>query len=157
MNNLKEIICFFFVLYLQKKVIRFFHKDFSTLDDTQLSEWLFEIAKKEGYKIKKLNYNFVDAAKLYQLNKKYLNHQTDTDILTFDYSMDNKIFAEAFISCEALEENAQKNNQSIEKEILRLLSHALLHCFGYMDKTQNEKSFMRLKEEECIAMFHVKQ
>lgn len=138
-------------------MIRFLHKDFLTLDDTKLSEWLFEIAKKEHYKIKKLNYNFVDASKLTEMNIKYLDHHTHTDILTFDYSIDNEIIAEAFISYEALEENAQKNNQSVEEETLRLISHALLHCLGYMDKTQNEKKFMRLKEEECMAMFHVKQ
>jgi rRNA maturation RNase YbeY len=138
-------------------VIRFFNKDFLTLEDTQLSEWLFEVAKKEGYAIEKLHYNFVDASKLYELNKKHLNHNTNTDILTFDYSVDNDISAEAFISKEALEVNAKKYSQSIEKESLRLISHALLHCFGYKDKSQNEKQFMRLKEEECMAMFHMKQ
>ena len=138
-------------------MIRFFHKDFLALNETQLAEWLFGVAKKEGYAIQKLYYNFVDASTLHELNKKYLNHNNDTDILTFDYSVENEISAEAFISHEALELNAQKHDQSIEKETLRLVSHALLHCFGYKDKSQDEKSLMRLKEEECIAMFHVKQ
>ena len=138
-------------------MIRFFYKDFLALNETQLAEWLLGVAKKEGYAIQKLYYNFVDASTLYEMNKKHLNHNNDTDILTFDYSVDNEIYAEAFISHEALELSAQKYNQSIEKETLRLFSHALLHCFGYMDKSQDEKSLMRLKEEEYMAMFHVKQ
>ena len=138
-------------------MIQFFHNDFLTLDNKQLSEWLVKVAHKEGFVIQKLHYNFVDARKLYELNQKYLNHDNDTDILTFDYSVDNEIFAEAFISHDALEQNAKTNKQSVEKETLRLLSHALLHCFGHSDKSPDEKLFMRLKEEECIAMFHVKQ
>ena len=138
-------------------MIQFFHNDFLTLDNKQLSEWLVKVANKEGFVIQKLHYNFVDACKLHELNQKYLNHDNDTDILTFDYSVDNEISAEAFISHDALEQNAKINNQSIEKETLRLLSHALLHCFGHVDKSPHEKLFMRLKEEECIAMFHVKQ
>ena len=138
-------------------MIRFFHKDFVSLDDNQLSDWLLKIANKEGFTIQKLHYNFVDASRLYRLNKKYLKHNSDTDILTFDYSVDNEISAEAFISYDALEQNAKKNKQSIERETLRLISHGLLHCFGHNDKSPEEKSFMRLKEEECITMFHVKQ
>ena len=138
-------------------MIHFFHIEFLNLDNNQLSEWLRRVAKKEGFVIQKLHYNFVDASKLYELNKKYLNHHNDTDILTFDYSVNNEISAEAFISYEALKQNAKKNKQSIEREALRLLSHALLHCFGHQDKSQHEKLLMRLKEEECMAMFHVKQ
>ena len=138
-------------------MIQFFHNGFLTLDNKQLSEWLVKVANKEGFIIQKLYYNFVDARKLYELNQNYLNHDNDTDILTFDYSVDNEISAEAFISHDALEENAKINKQSAEKETLRLLSHALLHCFGHVDKSPDEKLFMRLKEEECIAMFHVKQ
>ena len=138
-------------------MISFFNKEFVTLDDNQLSDWLLMIAEKEGFCIQKLHYNFVDASKLYKLNKKFLNHNSDTDILTFDYSVDNEILAEAFISYQALEQNAKKNNQSIEIETLRLISHGLLHCLGLNDKSPEEKLFMRLKEEECISMFHVKQ
>ena len=138
-------------------MIQFFDNNFLTLDNKKLSEWLVKIAKNEGFVIQKLHYNFVDANKLYELNQKYLNHDNDTDILTFDYSVNNEISAESYISYDALEENATTNNQSIESETLRLLSHALLHCFGHHDKSPDEKLFMRLKEEECISMFHVKQ
>ena len=146
----------FSLFYICREVIRFFHKNFLTLDQNLLAEWLVEIAKKEGYIIKMLEYNFVNALTLVELNKKFLNYETDTDILTFDYSKDNQITAESFISREALEENAKDFSQSVENETLRLISHALLHCAGYKDKDEAEKSLMRNKEDEYIEMFHVK-
>ena len=138
-------------------MIRFFHENFLTLDETHISEWLIEIAKQYGYSIQQMDYNFVDATTLLELNQKHLNHDTDTDILTFDYTVDTKITAEAFISCEALIENAKKYNQSAEKETLRLVSHALLHCMGQNDKSEDEKLTTQRKEDACLAMFHVKQ
>lgn len=138
-------------------MIRFFHENFLTLDETHISEWLIEIAKQYGYSIQQMDYNFVDATTLLELNQKHLNHDTDTDILTFDYTVDTKITAEAFISREALIENAKKYNQSAEKETLRLVSHALLHCMGQNDKSEDEKLTMQRKEDACLAMFHVKQ
>ena len=111
---------------------------------------LFFLAKSEGYKIDKLIYNFVDKDKMYALNTEYLKHKTDTDIITFDYSDLKKIKAEVYISEPLMIENAINNTQSVENELLRLLSHALLHCMGYTDKTKQEKSIMRKKEEEFI-------
>ncbi|MEK9756338.1 MAG: rRNA maturation RNase YbeY [Bacteroidota bacterium] len=111
---------------------------------------LFFLAKSEGYKIDKLIYNFVDKDKMYALNTEYLKHKTDTDIITFDYSELKKIKAEVYISESLMIENAANNSQSVENELLRLLSHALLHCMGYTDKTKQEKAIMRKKEEEFI-------
>ena len=125
-------------------------------EEPELAHWLITIAEKEGYSLDQLEYNFVDAETLLSLNQKYLKHDTDTDIITFDYTETKGIQAEAFISCPALLQNAKLNGQTIENEVLRLLSHALLHCVGYKDKTAEQKEVMRLKEEECINLFHVK-
>lgn len=114
------------------------------------------IAVREGYTIEEMEYNFVDADTLFRLNKEYLNHDTDTDIITFDYSDSKAIKAEVYISCDALKTNAEIHAQTAESECLRLLSHALLHCMGYNDKTNEEKEHMRLKEEGYINLFHVK-
>lgn len=103
-----------------------------------------------------LEYNFVDADTLFTLNKEYLNHDTDTDIITFDYSESKSIKAEVYISCDALRNNARIHSQTVESECLRLLTHALLHCLGYNDKTTDEKDRMRSKEESYMNLFHVK-
>jgi probable rRNA maturation factor len=147
----------FSLFYICKKtLVSFTHDDFLMFQEPDLVYWLSTIAEKEGYSLNQLEYNFVDAEALLSLNQKYLNHDTDTDIITFDYTETKRIQAEAFISCPALLQNAKLNGQTAENEVLRLLSHALLHCMGYNDKTAEQKEVMRLKEEECINLFHVK-
>ena len=119
-------------------------------DTKRVSQKLIDFATEEGFKIDRLEYNFVDSEKMYSLNKDFLNHDTDTDIITFDYSKSKTIIAEVFISREMMIKNASKNMQSIENESFRLLSHGLLHCMGYRDNTVKEKAIMRKKEEEFI-------
>ncbi|MDC0479306.1 rRNA maturation RNase YbeY [Flavobacteriaceae bacterium] len=137
-------------------MIRFTHDDFLMFPETDLAHWLKTIAAEEGHTVDELEYNFVEADTLLNLNKEYLNHVTDTDIITFDYTQNKSIKAEVYISYEALKNNAKIHGQTIESELLRLLSHALLHCIGYNDKTIDEKDIMRDKEEDCINLFHVK-
>ena len=119
-------------------------------DTKRVSQKLVDFATEEGFKIDRLDYNFVDSKKMYSLNKDFLNHDTDTDIITFDYSQSKTIIAEVFISIETMIKNASENMQSIENESFRLLSHGLLHCMGYKDRTGEEKAIMRKKEEEFI-------
>ena len=119
-------------------------------DTKRVSQKLIDFATEEGFKIDRLEYNFVDSEKIYSLNKDFLNHDTDTDIITFDYSKSKTIIAEVFISNEMMIKNASENMQSIENESFRLLSHGLLHCMGYKDNTVKEKAIMRKKEEEFI-------
>ena len=138
-------------------MIRFFHNKFLTLKEDELTLWLENIADAEAYKIDKIDYNFIDAEELLKLNERHLDHDTDTDIITFDYSEGNNVLAEAFISTDALNENAHNLSQSVENESLRLMAHALLHCVGYNDKTDQDKKLMREKESFYIDLFHVKQ
>ena len=119
-------------------------------DTKRVSQKLIDFATEEGFKIDRLEYNFVDSEKMSSLNKDFLNHDTDTDIITFDYSESKTIIAEVFISSEMMIKNASENMQSIENESFRLLSHGLLHCMGYKDNTLKEKAIMRKKEEEFI-------
>jgi probable rRNA maturation factor len=137
-------------------LIRFTHKNFLMFQEADLAHWLKTIALREGYTVDELEYNFVDADTLFTLNKEYLNHDTDTDIITFDYSESKSIKAEVYISCDALRNNARIHSQTVESECLRLLTHALLHCLGYNDKTTDEIDRMRSKEESYMNLFHVK-
>ena len=115
-----------------------------------LKETISYFVDNEGLKIKKLEYNFVDLKQMQSLNKNFLNHKNDTDIITFDYSEGKTIIAEVFISKEMMRDNAQKYVQSVENECIRLISHGLFHCLGYKDKSSEEKEIMRKKEEEFI-------
>ena len=81
-----------------------------------------------------------------ELNQTHLDHDTHTDIITFDYGDSTSISAEIYISTDQCEENAQIFNVSIENETLRLISHGFLHCIGYNDKNEEEKNQMRNKK-----------
>lgn len=125
-------------------------------NEHQLLEWLSHCADIYGFYLGKIMYSFIDEDEMYRINNQHLNHNTDTDIITFDYSTDNTLCADIYISLPRLIENATENNQTNNKEALRLMSHGLLHCLGYADKTHEEKKIMRSKENEWMELFHVK-
>ena len=115
-----------------------------------LEETIVFFANKSGFKIEKLEYNFVDLNAMRSLNVDFLSHDNHTDIVTFDYSEEKNLIAEVYISLSMMRENAKKYKQSIDNECVRLISHGLFHCLGYKDKTSGEKAVMRKKEEEFI-------
>jgi len=101
--------------------------------------------------------NFIAKEKMLEMNQKYLNHNTHTDILTFDYGNQHFINAELFVSDYMCSINATENKQSIEDECLRLISHGFLHTIGFSDKNLEDKLLMTEQEDFCLQMFHVKQ
>ncbi len=125
---------------------------------TKLKTWLKAIAAKEKFVIKKLNYIFLDDEDLLKINIEYLNHDSYTDIITFDNSdasigSAKKIEGDIFISLERVEANAKKFNTTFENELHRVLAHGLLHLCGYKDKKKSDIEIMRKKEEQCLALF----
>lgn len=96
-----------------------------------------------------ISINFVDDERLLEMNKHYLNHDYYTDILTFNFS-DEPISTEIFISYERAYENAKKYKTTIEDEILRLISHGILHSIGFDDHTRSEKIKMRKAENKIL-------
>ncbi|MFN8236647.1 MAG: rRNA maturation RNase YbeY [Chitinophagales bacterium] len=120
---------------------------------TRIKLWLKAIAAKENYAIKELNYIFQTDEELLKLNIDYLNHDTYTDIITFDHSgTKGRIEGDIFISLERVEENARKFKVSFENELHRVLAHGLLHLCGYKDKTKKDAAEMRRMEEESLAL-----
>ena len=132
------------------QMIKFISCPSDLIDKDILKKTINYFADKDGFKIKKLEYNFVDIKQMESLNNNFLNHKNDTDIITFDYSEGKTIIAEVFISTVMMMDNAQKYMQSVENECIRLISHGLFHCLGYKDKSSDEKEIMRKKEEEFI-------
>ena len=126
------------------------------LNDLVLTKWLDDCAYHYGVTIQQLHYSFVSKERMLELNQTHLDHDTHTDIITFDYGDSTSISAEIYISTDQCEENAQIFNVSIENETLRLISHGFLHCIGYNDKNEEEKNQMREEENHCIELFHVK-
>ena len=110
-----------------------------------------------GFIIDQLVYNFVSQEELLEMNQKYLNHTTHTDIISFNYSSKELLRAEFFISLWAVERSAEEESQSVENECLRVIVHGILHCLGFNDASLQEKAKMRTLENNFIDMFHVKQ
>ena len=90
------------------------------------------------------------------LNIKHLNHSTHTDIISFDYSSKRTLRAEFFVSPWAVSRSADELSQSIVNEMLRVVSHGVLHCLGFNDKSDSDQRLMRREENKFINMFHVK-
>ena len=121
------------------------------------SKWLSRVILSENKKEGDINYIFCDDEFLVEINQQYLNHDTLTDIISFDYSVGNELHGDVFISVQRVQENAAEFNVSFKEEILRVMVHGLLHYCGYKDKSVEEEKVMRLKEDEKIKLFHVEQ
>jgi rRNA maturation RNase YbeY len=87
----------------------------------------------------------------------YLEHDTLTDVISFDYSIGNELHGDIFISIERVKENAIDFEVDFENELKRVMAHGVLHYCGYKDKSDSDAAIMRAKEEEKINMFHVEQ
>jgi len=138
-------------------MIKFSGLDFIKTNKAKLKRLICNLVEDNDYSVERVEYNFIGVDRMIEINKEFLNHDYPTDIITFDYTVSKLISAEIFISINTLKENASKNRQSIENEMIRLVFHGALHCLGYKDKTKADKEIMRQKEDQCINMFHVKQ
>jgi len=132
-----------------------YNTDFDLTQADEISLWLQNVAKSENFEIADLNYVFVSDEELYEMNVKYLNHNTLTDIITFNYVENEIVSGDIFISVDRVKENAVDFNVSFENELLRVMVHGLLHLMNYNDKTDEEQELMTLKEDEKLKMFHV--
>ena len=119
----------------------------------KVKQWVKQIALSEGKKIGDINYIFCDDVYLHKINVQYLQHDTLTDIITFDYGKDNLLSSDIYISVERVEENAKEYNIDFSTELLRVMAHGILHLCGYKDKTPEQSQEMRQKEEEKMALF----
>ena len=126
--------------------------DFQIPDQTSFEDWLLQIAESEEQTIESLSYIFCSDDYLWKKNKKYLDHDTLTDIITFQYS-NSPISGDVFISIERVAENAKKFDVDFMHELKRVIAHGLLHLCGYKDKTDEDKMLMRKKEEKYIQVY----
>ena len=134
-----------------------YESDFNLADENSISEWLTNVLVSEGKSEGEINYIFCDDEYLHKLNVEYLDHDTLTDVISFDYTMGNEISGDCFISVERVVDNANDFNVGFDEELKRVIVHGLLHYCGYKDKVEMDEALMRTKEDEKLAMFHVKQ
>lgn len=132
-----------------------YETDFELDNEAQYEDWISRIIQSEGFDEGEINYIFCDDEYLHKINVEYLDHDTLTDIISFDYTVGNVLQGDIFISVERVQDNANDFNVSFEEELKRVLSHGVLHYCGYKDKSVEDEALMRAKEEEKMQMFHV--
>ncbi len=132
-----------------------FKSDLVLGDKDDYSDWICRVIDSEGLSVGQIDYVFCTDDYLLELNKQYLNHDTFTDIITFDYRDGNSISGDIFISTDRVKYNAMKFEVEFLNELKRVMVHGVLHMIGFGDKSEEEKTVMRQKEEEMIKMFHV--
>ena len=130
-----------------------YETDFKLEQENAFSEWLLKIIVAEGKSLGDIDYVFCDDDYLHKINIEFLQHDTLTDIISFDYSVGNELHGEIYISVERVAENAVDYEVPFDEELKRVLAHGVLHYCGYKDKTPSDAEIMRRKEDEAIALF----
>lgn len=134
-------------------MIQFFFEDIDPIEiSSKTTEWLMQLITQEEKKLGKINYIFLSDEGLLKVNQDFLKHDYYTDIITFDYVKGKTISADIFVSLPRISENAALLSKDFNSELHRVLAHGLLHLFGYQDKTDDEKSEMRRKEDFYLSI-----
>ena len=137
------------------ELIQFFAEeiDFELANQSQISEWLVNIATTHDAEIETINYIFCSDEYLLSINQQYLDHDYYTDIITFDNSVEGSpILSDIFISIDRVKDNADQQGSSFDNELHRVLAHGLLHLLGFKDKTEDDQILMRQKEDACLSL-----
>ncbi len=131
-----------------------YETEFSIKNESTITSWIKELIRSEGYKLEEINYVFCDDEYLHNLNVEFLNHDTLTDIISFDYTVGKLIQGDVFISIERVKENALDFKVPFEEELHRVMAHGVLHYCGYKDKTEDDEKQMRAKENHYLELLN---
>ncbi len=132
-------------------MIDFFSEtEFQLEQQDSMAEWIANVIASENCTEGDISYIFCDDEYLHKLNVQFLNHDTLTDIISFDNSLGTQIHGEIYISIERVKENAEEFNVPFTDELHRVMIHGILHFCGYKDKSVAEEKQMRSKEDEAL-------
>lgn len=134
--------------------INFFSEeiDYRLRGKNNLREWISAAIDKEGLETGVINYIFCSDKYLLKINEDYLQHFDFTDVITFDYSAEDIISGDVFISIDRIKENARQFKQKFTDELHRVMIHGVLHLMGYKDKSPSDKSEMTAKEDYYLSL-----
>lgn len=136
-------------------LIQFFTEevDFKLENEQIIQKWILALIQAEGYEAGVINIIFCNDEYLLELNQKFLDRDTLTDVIAFDYREGNDdVAGDIFISLERIEENADHFDQTFDKEVYRVVAHGVLHLCGYSDKSPEEKAVMTQKEDKYLSL-----
>ena len=129
-----------------------YETEFSLKDENFLENWIEKVVSDKGFELGEINYIFCDDAYLLKLNVEFLQHDTLTDIISFDNCLGKLLNGDIFISVERVAENAKDFKVAFEDELHRVMIHGVLHYTGLKDKSDDEKIEMRNQEDEALLL-----
>ena len=127
--------------------------DFSLSNPEQVADWIASIIEQHEFELVGLTYVFCSDDYLHQMNVEYLDHDTLTDIITFDNAdEEGTVEGDIFVSIDRVRDNAQTLGIPFEDELHRVLIHGVLHLLGFKDKTDEQEALMRKQEDSCLSL-----
>ena len=135
-------------------MVNIFFEDIEILDlDPEFFvSWLSKVCDSEAKELGEVNLVFCSDDYLLDMNKKHLDHDYYTDIITFDYTEGDVVSGDLFVSVDRVNDNAKQLNVSRETELNRVVVHGVLHLIGYGDKSEKEALLMRSKEDASLSL-----
>ena len=143
---------------MSKAPVNFFTEDtsYTLKNKTQVRNWIKDTIIAEGYQLQELNFILCSDEYLLAINQQYLNHDTYTDVITFDNSEEPKmIVGDIFISIERIQENAKEFKGTVQQELCRIMVHGTLHLLGFKDKGKAAKTLMTQKEDQYLSLLPI--
>ena len=139
---------------LNKGVVRYHSENIKApkLLKKATTNWIISTAERYGKEVGEINYIFCDDIRILEINREFLRHDYFTDVITFDYTEENLISGDIYISVDTVKSNAQEYGVSFSQELHRVIIHGVLHLCGFDDKTPEEQQEMRRKEDIAISM-----
>ena len=131
-----------------------YETSFVLKEEKRIENWVEKVILNHQFKIGEINYIFCDDAYLHKLNVEFLQHDTLTDIISFDNSLGKLISGDIFISVERVEDNAKDFAVTFNEELQRVIIHGILHYLGFKDKSDDEKTEMRNQENLALNILN---
>lgn len=128
-----------------------YETEFELHNEDQTTEWISSVIHEEGFNEGEIDYIFCDDEYLLKLNVEFLNHDTLTDIISFDYTIGKEINGDVYISIERVADNSKDFKVDFLSELNRVMVHGILHYCGYKDKSEEDEKQMRAKENYYIS------
>lgn len=123
-----------------------------SFDTQRIENWIVSVARGFGKTVGAVTYIFCNDDKILEVNRKYINHDYYTDIITFDYSRPMRISGDVFISLDTVRSNALLLGKTYDNELMRVIIHGILHLCGVDDKGPGEREIMERHEDEALAL-----
>lgn len=123
------------------------------LDFSKVVNWISQVASDHGFSVGRISYLFCDDRYILEANRKFINHDYFTDIITFDYTHNGRISGDIIISLDTVKTNAELYNSCYETELLRVIIHGILHLCGINDKGPGEREIMERNENIALQMW----